>query len=118
MKSFARIIATKSPKARRRPGVTFPTSKLQIQMPQTKKQNLLNQFSNASKELVAAAEKWDEKELDEYSLPHPYPWQTDDSRDALLYGLSQPAPCQPGRGLVKIRMTRGHPDFMIILGVP
>ena len=37
----------------------------------TKKQDLLNQFSNASKELVAAAKKWDEKELDEYSLPHP-----------------------------------------------
>jgi uncharacterized damage-inducible protein DinB len=38
---------------------------------EAKKRELLNQFSKASNELVAAAEKWDEKELDEYYLPHP-----------------------------------------------
>ena len=38
---------------------------------EAKKRDLLNQFSNTSRELVAAAEKWDEQELDEYSLPHP-----------------------------------------------
>ncbi|HEY9526419.1 MAG TPA: DinB family protein [Anaerolineales bacterium] len=37
----------------------------------TKKQDALNQFASTSKELVTAAKKWDEKELDEYSLPHP-----------------------------------------------
>jgi uncharacterized damage-inducible protein DinB len=35
------------------------------------KSNLLEQFSNASAELVAVTEKWNEKELDEYLLPHP-----------------------------------------------
>ena len=38
---------------------------------EAKKRDSLKQFSNASRELVASAEKWDEKELDEYSLPHP-----------------------------------------------
>ena len=38
---------------------------------EAKKQDLLHQFSNASKALVAAAVKWDDQELDEYSLPHP-----------------------------------------------
>ena len=38
---------------------------------EAKKQDLLSQFSSASKALVAAAEKWDVKELDEYLLPHP-----------------------------------------------
>ena len=36
-----------------------------------KKLRLLDQFSNASKELVAAAEKWEEEDLDDYLLPHP-----------------------------------------------
>ena len=38
---------------------------------EAKKQDLSNQFSNASKALVAAAAKWDDEELDEYLLPHP-----------------------------------------------
>lgn len=38
---------------------------------ETKKRELLEQFSNASAELVSVAEKWNEKELDEYFLPHP-----------------------------------------------
>ncbi|HEU4743893.1 MAG TPA: DinB family protein [Anaerolineales bacterium] len=38
---------------------------------EAKKSELLNQFSNASRELVAAAQTWEEKELDAYSLPHP-----------------------------------------------
>lgn len=38
---------------------------------EAKRSELLNQFSNASRELVAAAEKWEERELDAYSLPHP-----------------------------------------------
>jgi len=36
-----------------------------------KKRQLLEQFSNTSRELVEAAEKWKEKELNEYLLPHP-----------------------------------------------
>ena len=38
---------------------------------EAKKRDLLDQFSNASRDLVTAAKKWDEKELDAYSLPHP-----------------------------------------------
>lgn len=38
---------------------------------ETKKRELLEQFSKASAELVSAIEKWDEKELDDYLLPHP-----------------------------------------------
>ena len=36
-----------------------------------KKLRLLAQVSKASKELVAAAERWGETELDDYLLPHP-----------------------------------------------
>lgn len=38
---------------------------------ETRKKELLDQFSNTSAELVSAAEKWQDKELDEYLLPHP-----------------------------------------------
>ena len=38
---------------------------------ETKKRELLDQFSNASTELVSAVENWDERELEEYLLPHP-----------------------------------------------
>jgi uncharacterized damage-inducible protein DinB len=38
---------------------------------ETKKRELLEHFSKASTELVSAVEKWDEKELDDYLLPHP-----------------------------------------------
>jgi hypothetical protein len=38
---------------------------------ETKKKELLVQFSRASRELVSAAEKWNDKQLDEYLLPHP-----------------------------------------------
>jgi len=38
---------------------------------EAKKRDLLDQFSNASTELVSAVEKWDENELDQYVLPHP-----------------------------------------------
>jgi uncharacterized damage-inducible protein DinB len=38
---------------------------------ETKKKELLDQFSKASAELVSIAEKWTERELDDYLLPHP-----------------------------------------------
>ena len=38
---------------------------------ETKKRELLDQFSKASTELVLAVEKWNDTELDEYLLPHP-----------------------------------------------
>lgn len=38
---------------------------------ETKKKELLEGSSNASAELVFAAEKWDEEELADYLLPHP-----------------------------------------------
>jgi uncharacterized damage-inducible protein DinB len=36
-----------------------------------RKNEFLDQFLEASKDLVSAAEKWDDKELDDYFLPHP-----------------------------------------------
>jgi uncharacterized damage-inducible protein DinB len=38
---------------------------------ETKKMELLDQFSIASTELVLAAKKWNENDLDQYLLPHP-----------------------------------------------
>lgn len=38
---------------------------------ETKKKELLDQFSKASAEFVSVLEKWNEKEFDEYLLPHP-----------------------------------------------
>jgi uncharacterized damage-inducible protein DinB len=38
---------------------------------ETKKRDLLDQFWKASTELVSIVEKWQDKELDEYLLPHP-----------------------------------------------
>ena len=38
---------------------------------ETKQRELLEQFSKVSTELVLAIEKWEEKELDDYLLPHP-----------------------------------------------
>jgi hypothetical protein len=39
--------------------------------PEDAKASLLNQFDKASSDLVTAAEKWGEEELDGYLLPHP-----------------------------------------------
>ncbi len=39
--------------------------------PEAIKKDLLNQFSNASADLVSVAEKWAEADLDGYLLPHP-----------------------------------------------
>ena len=36
-----------------------------------RKKELLDQFLKASTELVSVAENWDDKELDDYLLPHP-----------------------------------------------
>jgi hypothetical protein len=38
---------------------------------ETKKKELLKQFSKASTELVSAVERWEDREFDEYMLPHP-----------------------------------------------
>ena len=38
---------------------------------ETKKKELLDQFSTVSREVVSTLEKWDEKELDDHLLPHP-----------------------------------------------
>jgi uncharacterized damage-inducible protein DinB len=38
---------------------------------ETKHRELVEQFSKASTELVAVIEKWEDKELDDYLLPHP-----------------------------------------------
>lgn len=38
---------------------------------ESKKRELLNQFSKASTDLVSAAERWNEQDLDDYLLPHP-----------------------------------------------
>jgi uncharacterized damage-inducible protein DinB len=38
---------------------------------ETTQTTLIEQFSKASTELVAAVERWEDKELDDYLLPHP-----------------------------------------------
>ena len=38
---------------------------------ETKKEQLLDQFTKASAGLVSAVAKWNDKELDDYFLPHP-----------------------------------------------
>ena len=38
---------------------------------ETTQTKLIGQFSKASTELVAAVERWEDKELDDYLLPHP-----------------------------------------------
>jgi uncharacterized damage-inducible protein DinB len=38
---------------------------------QNRRRELLEQFSKTSRDLVSALEKWNDKELDEYLLPHP-----------------------------------------------
>ena len=52
-------------------GRYLPNQKHPDSNAETKKRELLEQFSKASTELVSAVEKWDEKELDDYLLPHP-----------------------------------------------
>lgn len=39
--------------------------------PESSKNDLLNQFSKASAELISVAEKWSDDDLDGYLLPHP-----------------------------------------------
>lgn len=38
---------------------------------ETKKKELIKQFSKVSAELISIADTWDESDLDEYLLPHP-----------------------------------------------
>lgn len=52
-------------------GRYLPDQENQNSGTESKKKELLNQFLKASTELVFAAEKWDNKELDNYLLPHP-----------------------------------------------
>ena len=52
-------------------GRYLPTQENPDSSAETKKRELLDQFSNASTELVSAVENWDERELEEYLLPHP-----------------------------------------------
>ena len=52
-------------------GRYLPSQQTPASDAEAKKQDLLNQFSKTSKELASTAKKWDEKELDEYWLPHP-----------------------------------------------
>ncbi len=52
-------------------GRYLPTQENPDSNAETKKRELVDQFSKASAELVSAIEKWDNKELDDYLLPHP-----------------------------------------------
>lgn len=52
-------------------GRYLPNQESPISNADAKKQELLDQFSKASAELVSIAEKWAEKDLDQYLLPHP-----------------------------------------------
>lgn len=52
-------------------GPYLPTQEDPASRGETVKRRLLDQFAKASAELVSVVDKWDEKELDEYLLPHP-----------------------------------------------
>ena len=52
-------------------GRYVPNQENPAEQAEERKTALLAQFSKASAELVSALEKWDEKELDRYLLPHP-----------------------------------------------
>ncbi len=52
-------------------GRYLPEQKSPVDSAEEEKRILLEQWSNASGELVSVAEKWQEEELDKYQIPHP-----------------------------------------------
>jgi uncharacterized damage-inducible protein DinB len=68
---LCRIYREEIAKGAQASGRYLPTQEHPDSNTETKKRELVDQFSKASGELVSAIEKWDEKELDDYLLPHP-----------------------------------------------
>jgi uncharacterized damage-inducible protein DinB len=52
-------------------GRYLPEQKSPVEDIGEEKSKLLGEWANASSELVSAAEKWDNNDLDRYQLPHP-----------------------------------------------
>jgi uncharacterized damage-inducible protein DinB len=52
-------------------GRYLPEQKSPVRDVEDQRKILLEQWSNASDELVSVAEKWQEKELEQYQIPHP-----------------------------------------------
>ena len=52
-------------------GRYLPDQQTPLEEAEKQKKELLGQWSRASGDLVSAAEKWEEKDLDQYQLPHP-----------------------------------------------
>jgi len=52
-------------------GRYLPEQKTPVDDGEAQKKNLLAEWQDASDELVSTAEKWQEKDLDQYQLPHP-----------------------------------------------
>jgi hypothetical protein len=52
-------------------GRYLPDQQSPREQAEEKKKNILEDWSRASDELVSAAGKWEESELDRYQLPHP-----------------------------------------------
>lgn len=59
-------------KGARASGRFLPNQDTQDANAEAKKKALLKQFSKASMGLVSVAERWEERELDRYLLPHPF----------------------------------------------
>ena len=52
-------------------GRYLPTQEHPTEGMEAKKQEILTQWSQAGDELLSAVERWEEKELDQYLIPHP-----------------------------------------------
>ena len=52
-------------------GRYLPEQKRPVGDAEDQKRRLLEEWANASRELVSMAEKWQEDDLDQYQLPHP-----------------------------------------------
>lgn len=52
-------------------GRYLPNQESPVEDAEDKMKSLLDQWSRANNELLSVVEKWDEKELDQYLLPHP-----------------------------------------------
>jgi DinB superfamily len=52
-------------------GRYLPNQESPVEDAEDKMKSLLDQWSRANNELLSVVEKWDEKELDRYLLPHP-----------------------------------------------
>jgi hypothetical protein len=68
---LCRIYRDELAKGARASGRYLPNQENPAEQAEEKKKEILDKFMKASVELVSVAKKWDERELDQYQLPHP-----------------------------------------------